>query len=394
MNYDVVIVGTGFTGSVIARQLVDRMDAKVLLLEKRDHIGGNMYDKIFENGVLVHMYGPHTFFTDEKWIMDYIQKFSKWIPLDVTAKVEIDDRVFSLPFGFQFIREYYGKAKADLLIARLKEAFPNQERVAIYDLLNQENEDIHNFAKMLCEKDYYPYSSKQWGIPMEDMDPSVISRVKFALSEDNRYIQQRYQYTPQGGYTFFFRKLLESDNIKVVTGIDAMELISFNDAAECVEINWEDQRYRCPIVFTGPIDELFSSRFGPLPYRSLNIEFKSFKMNDYQAVPFISYPQAEGYTRIVEYKKLTGQKLEGETTISIEYPKAYINGKNLPYYPVINRANLEKFEKYRKLADNYCNLYVCGRLGDYKYYNMDAAIIRAMEIEKQIERTLTKQEEI
>ena len=393
MRYDVVIVGSGFTGSVIARELADRTDAKILLLEKRSHIGGNMYDKKFENGVLVHMYGPHTFFTDEKWIIDYIQKFAKWIPLDVTAQVEIDDRIFSLPFGFQFIREYYGKVKADLLIARLKETFPNQERVAIYDLLNQEDADIQDFANMLCEKDYYPYSSKQWGIPMEDMDPSVISRVKFALSDDNRYIQQRYQYTPQNGYTDFFEKLLESENITVATYIDAMELISFDDKAGCAEISWEGQIHRCPIVFTGPIDELFSSRFGSLPYRSLDIEFKSFEINDYQDVPFISYPQAEGYTRIVEYKKLTGQSVEGKTTISVEYPTTYINGKNLPYYPVINRDNMERFEIYKKLADHYCNLYVCGRLGDYKYYNMDAAIIRALEIEKRIEGALNGQKE-
>lgn len=393
MKYDVVIVGSGFTGSVIARQLAERTDARVLLLEERDHVGGNMYDKTFENGVLVHMYGPHTFFTDEKWIIDYIQRFSEWIPLDVTAQVEIDNRVFSLPFGFQFIREYYGNEKADLLIARLKERFPEQERVAIYDLLEQEDEDIQNFAKMLCEKDYYPYSSKQWGIPMEDMDPSVISRVKFALSDDNRYIQQRYQYTPQGGYTDFFEQLLESDNIKVVTGVNALELISFNDETGCAEIDWEGQTYRCPLVFTGPIDELFSSRFGSLPYRSLDIEFRSFEMNDYQTVPFISYPQAEGYTRIVEYKKLTGQTVEGRTTISVEYPKTYVRGENLPYYPVINKTNLEKFEKYRELAGSYSNLYVCGRLGDYKYYNMDAAIIRGMEIEKQIEGTLAGREE-
>ncbi len=393
MRYDVVIVGSGLTGSVIARELADRTNAKILLLEKRSHIGGNMYDQKFENGVLVHMYGPHTFFTDEKWIVDYIQKFSNWIPLNVTAQVEIDDRVFSLPFGFQFIREYYEKAKADSLIAHLKESFPNQERVAIYDLLSQEDGDILEFANMLCEKDYYPYSSKQWGIPMGDMDPSVISRVKFALSDDNRYIQQKYQYIPQNGYTDFFKKMLESENITVVTDIDALELISFSDEAECTEISWEGQIHRCPIVFTGPIDELFSSQFGSLPYRSLDIEFKSFEMNDYQTVPFISYPQAEGYTRIVEYKKLTGQSVEGNTTISVEYPKAYISGKNLPYYPVINKANLKKYEKYKRLAGNYCNLYVCGRLGDYKYYNMDAAIIRAMEIEMQIEKTLVGQKE-
>lgn len=385
MKYDVIIVGAGITGSVIARQLSERKGLKSLVVEKRDHIGGNMYDKFFENNVLVHMYGPHTFFTDEKWIIDYIQNYAEWKPLDVTAKVEIDRKLYSLPFGFSFIREYYSKEKAELLIKKLMRAFPNQERVTIYDLLNYPESDISEFAKVLCEKDYYPYSAKQWGIPMEKMDSSVISRVKFALSEDNRYIQQTYQYTPVRGYTDFFEKLLDSPNITVAQNQDALEFICFSKENRSVEFTWEGCKYYCPIVFTGPIDELFGCRFGALPYRSLFIDFKSYQQDSFQDVPFISYPQADGYTRIVEYKKLTGQKVINATTISVEYPQQYENGRNLPYYPIINEGNINLYNRYNKLSKSYKNLFVCGRLGDYKYYNMDAAIIRAMEVEKEIE---------
>lgn len=388
MKYDAIIVGAGITGSVIARQLAERAGLKSLVIEKRNHIGGNMFDKFFENNVLVHMYGPHTFFTDDKRIIEYIQHYAEWKPLDVTAKVEIDNKLYSLPFGFSFIREYYAKEKAELLIQKLLLAFPDQERVTIYDLLNYPDSDISEFAKMLCEKDYYPYSAKQWGIPMEKMDASVISRVKFALSDDNRYIQQAYQYTPVHGYANFFENLLDSPNITVVQNKDALKFIRFSAEKKTALFKWEECEYQCPIVFTGPIDELFNYRFGALPYRSLFIDFKSYQQDSFQDVPFISYPQAAGYTRIVEYKKLTGQEIVNATTISVEYPQQYENGKNLPYYPIINTENINLYSRYNILAAGYKNLFICGRLGDYKYYNMDEAIIRAMEIEKAIEKYL------
>lgn len=391
MKYNVIIVGAGFTGSVIARQLSDRLNMKSLVIEKRNHIAGNMYDKTIGNNVFVHMYGPHSFFTDEKWIVEYIQKFAEWKDLNVTAKVEIDHKLYSLPFGFSFIREYYPSEQAQALIGKLQEEFSGEERVTIFELLNSKEPTVVEFAKTLCEKDYYPYSSKQWGIPMDKMDSSVIGRVKFALSEDNRYIQQKYQLTPVYGFTAFFEKLLGSPNITVVKETDALEHLELCDSTHIARLSWNGTTYECPVVFTGPIDELFGCRYGALPYRSLEIQFKSFEQDSYQDVPFISYPQADGYTRIVEYKKLTGQEDEKGTVISVEYPEQYAKGKNLPYYPIINAPNLTLYDRYHKLASEYKNLFVCGRLGDYKYYNMDAAIVRAMEVERQIEEYLCKE---
>lgn len=391
MNYDAVVAGTGFSGSVIARTLADSMGANVLVLEKRTHIAGNMYDRVNENGVRIQMYGPHTVITDNEWVIDFIKQYSEWESNDVTAKVEIDGTLYTLPFNYPFIREYYGQEYGERLISKLKNCFKDMERATVFELLDCTDEDIRNFGEMLCQKDYFPYSSKQWGIPMEKMDRSVISRVKFALSDDNRYIQQKYQYTPVNGYTDFFEHVLQSDKITVYKNTDALKYIEFDEERKQGLFNWEGKKLTCPIVFTGPIDELFSSCFGSLPYRTLDIRFKSFSIDSYQDVPFISYPQAEGYTRIVEYKKLTNQTVSGATTISIEYPENYVPGKNEPYYPVINEPNTGLYQQYRTLANEYSNLFVCGRLGDYKYYNMDAAIERALLIEKEIEEYILVQ---
>lgn len=213
MDFDVIVVGTGFSGSVIARNLSDNLKQKILVVEKRNHIAGNMFDEIDENGILVQRYGPHTFITDYEWAVDYIKQFAVWKPWDVTAKVEIDNKLYTLPFNYQFIREYYQRDYAEQLIDKLEREFVGKERVSIFEILKNTDQSIVEFGQMLCQKDYYPYSSKQWGIPMEDMDESVISRVKFALSEDNRYIQQKYQFIPANGFTRFFENMLSAENI-------------------------------------------------------------------------------------------------------------------------------------------------------------------------------------
>lgn len=388
MNFDVVIVGTGFSGSVIARKLADNLQKRVLVLEKRDHIGGNMYDEINNQGIRIQLYGPHTFITDHKWAVEFIKQYGEWEPYNVTAKVEIDNKLYTLPFNYKFIREYYEKEYANRLINKLEYAFKGKERVSIFEIIDNADSDIAGFGNMLCQKDYFPYSSKQWGIPMKEMDKSVISRVKFALSDDERYIQQKYQYIPPNGFTAFFDNILASDKIIVKKNVDALLHIKLEEKYGKALFEYEGKQFDGPIIFTGPIDELFSCQFGPLPYRSLKIDFMSYAKDSYQDVPFVSFPQAEGYTRIVEYKKLTNQKVKGCTTISVEYPTQYIPNVNLPYYPIINETNLQLYERYRTLVSKYNNLFVCGRLGDYKYYNMDAAIERALSVEKDVENYL------
>lgn len=383
--YDVVVAGCGFCGTVIARELAEKYDKKVLILEKRDHIAGNMYDEYDENGVLIQKYGPHTFVTDKEWVLDYVKQYASWHEYLVTAEAEIDGRLVSMPFGFRSIEQLYSPDEAKKLIAKLQTAFHGEERVPVFALIEHEDEDIRNFGKLLFEKDYIPYTSKQWGIPPEEIDKSVLARVKIALSYDTRYMQQKYQYMPDDSFAAVFQNMLDHPNIVVQLNADAIGKIRFEDSTGKVYL--DDSNKAVPFIFTGPIDELFSLRYGHLPYRSLDIVFQTKDTDVYQKTAFIATPQADGYNRVTEYKHLTGQNVAGKTTLSFEYPLPYnptsVNA-NIPYYPVINDGNVEAYQRYRELADQYQNLYVCGRLGDYKYYNMDAAIERALEVYRQI----------
>ncbi|WP_312692028.1 UDP-galactopyranose mutase [Caproiciproducens sp.] len=381
--YDYIVVGAGFCGSVIARKIAEELGKKVLVLEKRKHIAGNMYDEFDEYGILVQRYGPHTFVTNQKELAEFVKKYGEWRDYDVTARVEIDGNLMPIPFNFRSIELFYGKEKSAVLIDKLKKAFPGQARIPVYMLTDNTDPAIQEYGKLLFEKDYIPYTSKQWGIPPEKIDRSVIARVQIALSYDEKYMQQTYQMMPEDGFTKIFHNILNHKNINVQTGTDALDMITADGAEHRVLYNGHE----IPVIYTGPIDELFGLKYGRLPYRSLDIVFQTKDMDYFQSVAFIAYPQANGYTRSCEYKYLTGQKVNGKTTLSIEYPLQYdpnaLKG-NIPYYPVINDENRKKYQQYKNLADKFQNLYVCGRLGDYKYYNMDAAIERALEVFNQI----------
>lgn len=381
--YDYIVVGAGFCGSVIARKIAEELGKKVLVLEKRKHIAGNMYDEFDEYGILVQRYGPHTFVTNQKELAEFVKKYGKWRDYDVTARVEIDGNLMPIPFNFRSIELFYGKEKSIVLIDKLKKAFPGQARIPVYMLTDNKDPAIQEYGKLLFEKDYIPYTSKQWGIPPEKIDRSVIARVQIALSYDEKYMQQTYQMMPEDGFTKIFQNILNHKNIDVQTSTDALDMITADGAEHRVLYNGHE----IPVIYTGPIDELFRLKYGRLPYRSLDIVFQTKDMDYFQSVAFIAYPQANGYTRSCEYKYLTEQKVNGKTTLSIEYPLQYdpnaLKG-NIPYYPVINDENRKKYQQYKNLADKFQNLYVCGRLGDYKYYNMDAAIERALEVFNQI----------
>lgn len=382
--YDYVIAGAGFSGGILARELAEKLNKKVLVLDRRNHIAGNMYDEYDANGILVQRYGPHTFVTDNAEVIQYINRFVPWHDYFITAQVEIDGKLMPMPFNYKSIEMLYEKTRAHSLIQELEKAFPGQRRVPVFSLTEHDSPNISEFGRLLCEKDYIPYTSKQWGINPEDIDKSVIERVKVALSYDENYMQQKYQVMPEHSFTEFFTNLLNHKNITVQLNSDILKYLKVN--YEKNKILFMDAEV--PIIFTGPIDELFDCRYGRLPYRSLNIEFQSHDRDYYQKAPFIAYPQAKDYTRITEYKYLTGQKKSDRTTISIEYPLNYDPEErvgNIPYYPVICEKNHEMYSRYRVLADKFHNLFVCGRLGDYKYYNMDQAILRAFQVFHNIE---------
>ncbi|WP_306568828.1 UDP-galactopyranose mutase [Faecalispora jeddahensis] len=382
--HDYIIVGAGFSGSVIARKIAQELDKKVLILEKRPHIAGNMYDEIdAESGVLVQRYGPHTFVTDNPEIVNFIKQYDNWHDFYARSRVEIDGQLMPIPFNFQSVQMFYPQDQAQVLIGKLQSAFAGQERVPVFALTDHSDREIREFGELLYEKDYIPYTCKQWGIPPEKMDRSVLARVKFALSYDDIYMQQKYQMMPSIGFTQVFENMLNHPNITVQTSVDALNGLTFDYEKHCVRY----QGKRLPVVFTGPIDELFGLKFGRLPYRSIDIEYEVKAADRIQETPIITYPQAPRKTRTTEYKLLTGQILPGKTLVATEYPVEYtpeLETGNVPFYPVINDGNLAQYRQYRELADSFENLYVCGRLGDYKYYNMDAAILRALEVYQQV----------
>lgn len=382
--YDYIIVGAGFSGSVIARKIAQELNKKVLILEKRPHIAGNMYDEIdAESGVLVQRYGPHTFVTDDPEIVDFVKQYDNWRDYYIHAQVEIDGKLMPIPFNFKSVEMFYPQDQAHALIDKLKSAFTGQERVPVFALTDHSDQMIREFGELLYEKDYIPYTCKQWGIPPENMDRSVLARVKFALSYDDVYMQQKYQMMPSVGFTQVFENMLNHPNITVQTSMDALNDLTFDHEEHCVR--YQDKKL--PVVFTGPIDELFGLKFGRLPYRSIDIEYEVKDVDRIQETPIITYPQAPRKTRTTEYKLLTGQVVPGKTLVATESPVEYMPDQetgNVPFYPVINDENLAQYQQYRKLADSFENLYVCGRLGDYKYYNMDAAILRALEVYRQV----------
>lgn len=378
---DAIVVGAGLTGATIARHIAENMGKRVLVLEKRQHIGGNLYDYINDQGILVHKYGPHTFHTNKKELIEFICKFSQWDEYRLTCGAVIDGKYTPTPFNFETIDDFFDCNKAGNIKKAIKEAYPNEDKSTILELLSHSNELIRGYARFLYEKDYSLYTAKQWGISPEEIDPSVLKRVPVRFNYEIGYFDDIYQVMPHVSYTSFFEKLLEHPNIKVQTGSDFIKMARIRD--DCIVFREGD--FSGSIIYTGAIDELLGYRYGQLPYRSLEFEWKNEDIMSFQEAPVVAYPQAEGYTRITEYTKLPVQHVGKKTTYAIEYPIPFYKGmKKEPYYPVLTRESQERYHLYYQDAQKIKNLFLCGRLADFKYYNMDEALEHAMEICKML----------
>lgn len=378
-NIDYVIIGSGFTGSVLARRLAEEKNKRVIIVEERNHIAGNMYDTYNENGVLEQRYGIHVFHTDKEDVYRYLCRFTEWIPYSITCLAEIDGKLVGVPFNFECIDAFWPAEKALLLKEKLLARFKGMERVPILRILQCNDPDIREFGGFLFEKDYRPYTCKQWGRKPDEIDSSILNRVQVALSYDNRYFSNRYQFMPKDGFTKLFERLLDHKNIEVHLACNAIDHISFNELDNSIQ--FMDLGPDVPILYTGALDRLFNYVYGQLPYRTLRFEYETHKCDYYQSAPFIVYPLHETLTRITEFKRVTGQILPDITTIVKEYPMEYTKRSTMdPFYPIPSEGNQELFLKYAKLAKNYLNLITCGRLADYKYYDMDNAVIRAFEV--------------
>ncbi len=381
-NFDILVVGCGLTGSVIARELAEKGN-KVLIIERRDHIGGNMYDYVNENGVLVQQYGPHIFHTKKRELYNYICKYAEWQNYKLTCGAVINGKYTPTPFNFKTIDDFFDTEKAAKIKDAIKTEYPNQEFAPVLELLNHKNPVIREYAEFLFNNDYAPYTAKQWGIKPEEIDPSVLRRVPVRFNYETGYFDDEFQVMPKTSFTDFFKNILNHPNIEFKLGTDAKSWIELKDESKEIFVNGE--KFEGKVIYTGAIDELFGCKYGKLPYRSLRFEWETENKKSFQDAPVVAYPQEKDFTRITEYTKLPEQDVGEKTVYAVEYPLPYKAGEdNEPYYPVPTEESQTIYEKYRKEADSIPNLLVCGRLGDFKYYNMDNALEVALKIIKNI----------
>ncbi|WFR56311.1 UDP-galactopyranose mutase [Anaerocolumna sp. AGMB13025] len=385
MMYDCIIVGAGFCGSVIARKLAEESNKKVLILEKRNHIAGNAYDEFNEYGILIQKYGPHIFHTNSDEVYAFITRYGAWKDYRLNCEVFMDGVYTPSPFNFKTIDTFYPEEYARKLKQNILEEYPNRDKATIVEMLESKNPIVKQYANMLFEKDYSLYTAKQWGIEPSKIDISVLKRVPVRFNYEDRYFDDKYECFPKKGYTNFFENLLNHENITVKTNIDALKEIQIDDKKGKVYINSIETKV--PVVFTGAIDELLAYKYGKLPYRSLYFKYETKDLDSFQNAPVVAYPQVPDYTRVTEYTKLPHQDGHGKTTIAYEYPLQYKYDSDLeiePYYPIINDSNFNLYSEYLNHLKDIKSLFLCGRLADYKYYNMDNAIERAFLVYQSI----------
>jgi UDP-galactopyranose mutase len=377
---EIVVVGSGFSGTVVAREMAE-YGANVRVIEKRPHIAGNMYDETDEHGILVQHYGPHMIITDNYSVVSYLEKFSDSYQFFVKILSEIDGRYVRLPFNFLTVQQLVGAENASVLIKKMREAFTGNNRVSILDICNSSDLDISSYGNLLFEKAYRPYCAKMWGLDPKSIDRSVLDRVLMSMGYDERYIDKDFQYMFDGGFTKLFERMLDHPNINITLNIDAIEFISLSEGKALYEGKAVDA-----LVFTGATDELFGLKYGTLPYRSLDIRYEWFEADSVLPEMVTSHPQAEGYVRKTEYRKLMNDPSGARgSVVATEYPVEY-NGEDgqTPYYPVLTPETRAIYEKYKTEAECYKNLYLCGRLAEFKYYNMDDCILNALSVAKQV----------
>jgi len=381
-QYDVIVVGAGFAGATIAREKAEQ-GKKVLIIDKRNHIGGNMYEKNDSNGVRIHLYGPHIFHTNNKEVFEYLKKFSEFFLYEHKVLGKINNKLVPIPFNYTSLEMLYEKKTADEIKENVEKEFPSSKKVSILELVNSENKIVKEFGQFVYKNVFENYTAKQWGTTIDKIDKSVINRVPVVLGYDDRYFNDQYQYMPINGFTEIFENMLNHENITIELNTNIKEKLYLD--FENSKTFFEDKEFLGEMYYTGAIDELLNYKYGLLPYRTLELKFEQYNCDNYQPNSVVNYPNDEDFTRITEFKYLTRQEVKDNTTILKEFSAQYdINNEKFadPYYPITNDANLELYNKYKKDLESFNNIILCGRLAEYKYYNMDAVIGRALEISK------------
>jgi len=355
--FDYLIVGAGFAGSVLAERLARGSKKKVLICDKRSHIGGNAYDHYNENGILVHKYGPHIFHTNSREVFEYLSRFTEWRPYQHRVRASVDGQIVPIPINLDTINALYG---LNLTTFQVEEFFKSVAEPC-EGIRTSEDVVVSKVGRELYEKFFRNYTRKQWGIDPSELDAAVTARVPTRTNRDDRYFTDTYQAMPLHGFTRMFEKMLDHPNIKVLLNCDYREIKG--------EIPYRE------MIYTGPVDSFFDYRYGKLPYRSLEFKHETHDVPVFQQAPVVNYPNEHLYTRVTEFKYLTGQE-HSKTSIVYEFPKS----EGDAYYPVPQKANAELYARYKELADSTPEVHFVGRLATYKYYNMDQIVAQALTV--------------
>lgn len=373
--FNYIIVGAGLAGSVMAERIASQLGEKVLVIERRNHIGGNCYDEVDDNGILVHRYGPHIFHTDHREVFEYLSGFTEWREYQHRVLGFIDGSKVPLPFNLNSLRMLLPPSLAERLEEKLVREYSFGERLHIMDLMRCGDPDIEFLAEYVYMKVFLNYTVKQWGLKPEDIDLEVTGRVPIVLSRDDRYFNDRYQGVPRDGYTAMIGRMLDHPGIKLMLNTSHEEVLELRDG----RIHFMGSEFRGKVIFTGKIDELFGYRYGELPYRSLDLRFESLDMEWFQEAATVNYPNDYDFTRITEFKHIHPADSR-RTTVLREYPCRHIDGENEACYPVFTDETRANYERYLELAREFEDLILIGRLAEYRYYDMDDIVLRALRV--------------
>lgn len=373
-NYDAVIVGSGFAGAVTARRLAEA-GKRVLLLEKRSHIGGNAYDYRDKAGVVVHRYGPHIFHTNSEAAWRFLSRFTEWYPYRHEVVGSIRGQYVPIPFNLHSIGLCFPPDKAARLRERLVASYGLGSRVPIAELRREDDPELHELAEYIFANVFCRYTEKQWGTPPDAVDPPVLTRVPVLVSEDDRYFQDTWQGIPAKGYTALFERMLAYPGIEVRLGTDASERLRISES----RVRLDGEPFDGVTVYTGALDELLGCTLGRLPYRTLDFQFETHPITWYQPKGTVNYTVDMPYTRITEFKYFLGQDLPGRTTIVKEFARDYTGAAGeIPCYAVKNPESERLYAAYLELVSPIPRFYLLGRLAEYQYYNMDAIVAHAL----------------
>jgi len=375
--FDCIILGAGLAGCVLAERFVS-LGNKVLILEKKNHIGGTCYDFYNETGILVHKYGPHIFNTNSKVVWEYVNRFSDFRIYHHRVLGVVEGKKVPIPFNLESLYQLFPHSYANYLESKLLKKYGMNKKVPIMELQNQDDPDLKYLAEYIYEHVFLHYTQKQWGMTPEEVGGTATARIPFYISRDDRYFQNQFQGIPTHGYTHMINNIIENDDIHVMLNTDYREIIHFD--RDLHNIDFMGTPFAGKVIITVPLDELFEYCYGPLPYRTLDFVFETYNKEHFQEICTVNYPNNYNFTRITEFKYMTGQE-HPQTTIVKEFPKQYdCKDRNQePYYPIPQEKNSILYNRYRALLKDFPNVILSGRLADYKYYTMSETISNALK---------------